>query len=564
MTEFRDHIARPASFITGVRRIERTPSAHGGPLLIKLLLQSAMAHAPDQEIVYRDTVRHSYRDFNRRVAQLANVLTDLGVTPGQTVGVLDWDSHRYLESYFAVPGIGAVLHMVNVRLSPEQILFTINHARDDVLLVHADFLPLIESLWDRLETVGTLILLADAGASPVTALPSAGEYEELITAASPSFLFPDFDEDACATTFYTTGTTGLPKGVSFSHRQLVLHSLAAATALGSAADQGRLHRGDVYMPITPMFHVHAWGLPFVATMLGLKQVYPGRYEAETLLMLRRKEGVTFSHCVPTLLQMLLSCPDSSETDLGGWKIVIGGSALSAGLARTAIERGIDIFTGYGMSETCPILSLAQLGTDMMEEGLAAQIAARTKAGRPVPLVELAIIDESCNSLPHDGEQSGEIVARAPWLTQAYVGDAAASERLWATGYLHTGDVGMIDPDGWLRITDRMKDVIKSGGEWVSSLEIEDLISQHCDVREVAVIGIPDARWGERPLALIVAASEASSAITSEAIAAHLQPYCAQGIISKWAIPEVIQVDALAKTSVGKLDKKTLRARFGQL
>lgn len=562
MTQAPAKTATSAPFITGVKRVERTPSAHGGPLLIKQLLQSAMTHAAEQEIVYRDTVRLTYRDFSRRVAQLANVLTDLGVTPGQTVGVLDWDSHRYLESYFAVPGIGAVLHMVNIRLSPEQILFTINHARDDVLLVHADFLPLIESLWDRLQTVTTLILLVDGDAAPATTLPCAGRYEQLVTAASASFLFPDFDEDACATTFYTTGTTGLPKGVSFSHRQLVLHSLAAATALGSAAEQGRLHRDDIYMPITPMFHVHAWGLPFVATMLGLKQVYPGKYEAETLLAMRRKEGVTFSHCVPTLLQMLLSCPDSGDTDLGGWKIVIGGSALSAGLAKAAMDRGIDIFTGYGMSETCPILSLAQWPAVMTKERPEAQIAARTKAGRPIPLVELAIIDDASHLLPHDGEHAGEIVARAPWLTQAYVGDPAASERLWAHGYLHTGDVGVIDPSGCLRISDRMKDVIKSGGEWVSSLEIEGLISQHPDVREVAVIGIPDARWGERPLALIVAATDAAT-MTREAIAAHLQPYCEKGIISKWAIPQVIQVDALAKTSVGKLDKKALRAQFGQ-
>lgn len=562
MTQDAHSPTTPMPPLAGVRLIERTPSAHGGPLLLKQLLRSAMAQSPDQEIVYRDTVRLSYRDFDGRVARLANVLTDLGVKPGQTVGMLDWDSHRYLESYFAVPGIGAVLHMVNIRLSPEQIAFTINHAHDDMLIVHADFLPLIESLAERLDSVQNLIVIDDGEARPVTSLPVAGEYEALIAAASPTFAFPDFDENACATTFYTTGTTGLPKGVSFSHRQLVLHSLSVAAALGSSAEQGRLHRGDVYMPITPMFHVHAWGLPFVATMLGLKQVYPGRYEAETLLRLRQREGVTFSHCVPTLLQMLLSCPASDAMDLAGWKIVIGGSALSAGLARAAMERGIDIFTGYGMSETCPILTLAQLPATMDDDGMDAQIAVRTKAGRPIPLVELTIVDAEDNPLSQAEEQAGEIVARAPWLTQAYVGDATASERLWASGHLHTGDVGVIDSDGYLRITDRMKDVIKSGGEWVSSIEIEDLISQHPDVGEVAVIGVPDPRWGERPLALIVAKAHAQAAITRDAIAAHLKPYCDKGVISKWAMPDVLQVDALARTSVGKLDKKALRSRFG--
>ena len=257
--------------------IESTPSAYSYPLLIKHLLHTPLRHAPDQEIVYRDLVRYDYRTLAQRIGRLANGLASLGVGPGDTVGVLDWDSHRYLEGYFAVPGMGAVLHMVNIRLSPEQILYTINHAEDDVLLVHADFLPLIEGLRDRIERVRTIIVMVDEGDVPATPLEIAAEYEALLASSSAEYDFPDFDENTRATTFYTTGTTGLPKGVYFSHRQLVLHTLATATALGTAAEQGRLHRGDVYMPITPMFHVHAWGLPFIATMLGIKQVYPGRY-----------------------------------------------------------------------------------------------------------------------------------------------------------------------------------------------------------------------------------------------------------------------------------------------
>ncbi len=544
-----------------IRLIERTSSAHYGALQIKHLLRSGVTRSPDQEIVYRDRLRYTYRDLEHRVAKLANMLGEIGVTAGQTVAVLDWDSHRYLECYFAVPGIGAVLHMVNIRLSSEQVLYTINHARDDVLLVHSDFVPLIEGIWDRVESQAKIVLMTDDGSVPVTALPFLGEYERMLEAAASSYTFPDFDENACATTFYTTGTTGLPKGVSFSHRQLVLHTLGSTAALASAFEQGRVHRNDVYMPLTPMFHVHAWGLPFIATMLGLKQVYPGRYEPELICRLHREEGVTFSHGVPTLLQMVLGNA-SPTADLAGWKFIVGGSPLSGGLARAALDRGMDVFTGYGMSETCPILTLAQVDADdlLCTDD---EIAVRTKTGRPGPLVELRIVDEHMRDVPHDGVSTGEVVVRSPWLAQAYVGDSANSEQLWAGGYLHTADIGSIDEGGSLKVSDRIKDVIKSGGEWVSSLEVEDLISRHPDVSEVAVIGVPDDRWGERPLALIVPKPGASTEICVRVVTEHLQPFCDRGIISKWAIPaKVLQVNAIEKTSVGKLDKKALRARYG--
>ncbi|QEL63630.1 fatty-acyl-CoA synthase [Oryzomicrobium terrae] len=535
--------------------IERTPSAYAYPLLIKQLLHTPLATAPDQEIVYRGQVRHTYRDLATRIGRLANALAGQGIAPGSTVAMMDWDSHRYLECFFAVPMMGAVLQTVNIRLSPEQILYTLNHARADVVIVNAEFLPVFEAIRSQLETVKTALFISDDG-QPVP--PGfAGEYEALLAAAAPDYDFPDFDENARATTFYTTGTTGLPKGVYFSHRQLVLHTLAVGLGLAAAPRQGSLHRDDVYMPLTPMFHVHAWGLPYIATLLGVKQVYPGRYVPATILQLVEQEQVTFSHCVPTILHMLLLAPEGKAIDLSRWKLIIGGSAMTAGLARQARERGIDVFTGYGMSETCPILTLAQIDDADLGE---ADLPLRTKTGRPVPLVNLMTADGELNPTPRDGKSVGEVVARTPWLTQGYLHNPASSETLWAGGWLHTQDIGHIDARGYLQVTDRIKDVIKTGGEWISSLELEDLIARHPAVGEVAVIGVPDEKWGERPLALVVL--RAGQSLDADALRTHLKGYADQGVISRYGVPErIVFVSELAKTSVGKLNKRALREQY---
>ena len=329
-------------------------------LLIKQLLHTPLATAPDQEIVYRDLARHTYREMRDRIGQLASGLSKLGVKPGDTVAIMDWDSHRYLECFFAVPMMGAVLQTVNVRLNPEQILYTLNHAGPKVLLVNSEFLPLIESFRDRIETIEKFVLISDAPHAEQAAVPLECEYEVLLLSGSADYDFPDFDENTRATTFYTTGTTGLPKGVYFSHRQLVLHTLAETAALALAPTQGRLHRDDVYMPITPMFHVHAWGFPYAATMAGLKQVYPGRYSPEGLLGTQGARGRDFLALRADHSAHDAHPSENRRVDLTGWKIIIGGSALPTGLAETAINRGIDIFAGYGMSETCPILTLSHV------------------------------------------------------------------------------------------------------------------------------------------------------------------------------------------------------------
>ena len=543
--------------------IEVTPSAYSYPLLIKHLLYTPLLHAPQQQIVYQGKVRYTYRALRERIGRLASGLAGLGVRHGTTVAVMDWDSHRYLECYFAVPMMGAVLQTVNIRLSPEQILYTINHARADVLLVHSDFVSVLEGIKDKLETVRKFVLIADREEKVPSSMPTASEYEAMVAAGSPEFAFPDFDESTRATTFYTTGTTGLPKGVYFSHRQLVLHTIAAMAALSSPASKQRFHRGDVYMPITPMFHVHAWGMPYIATVLGVKQVYPGRYVPELLIELIRQEGVTFSHCVATILHMLLNTPVAKDTDLSRWKVVIGGGPLPHGLARVAIDRGIDIFTGYGMSETCPLLALAQLKPSATPRDADEELQLRCKTGLAVPLVDMRVVDPDMCDLPHDGKATGEIVARAPWLTQGYLNNPQASEELWAGGYLHTQDMANIDTEGCLQITDRLKDVIKTGGEWVSSLELESLISQHPGVSEVAVIGVKDEKWGERPMALVVLRTGHASMVTEEDIRIHVRAFAEKGVISKYAVPQAVRlIEAIDKTSVGKCDKKLLRKKYG--
>ncbi len=542
--------------------IPRTASAYNYPLLIGHLLHTPLATTPDREIVYADVCRYTYRELRRRIGRLASALHALGVRRGSTVAVMDWDSHRYLECFFAVPMLGAVLHTVNVRLSPAQVLYTINHAQDDVILVHTDFLPMLEQIWERVRPGVALVLLQDSGPAPESPLEFEVSYEAMLSAGDPEFQFDEFDENTRATTFYTTGTTGDPKGVYYSHRQLMLHTLAVTGWVGTAAGHGRFHRDDVYMPITPMFHVHAWGFPYVATLMGVKQVYPGRYEPDRVLRLVEREGVTFTHCVPTILHMLLSSPRAEQVDLSAWKLVIGGAALPKSLARRAIALGIDIYGGYGLSETCPILTTAHLDAAMLRGDEEQQLAVRVKAGRPLPLVDLRVVDEAMHDVPHDARTTGEVVVRAPWLTQGYWKEPERSEALWRGGYLHTGDIGHIDPAGYLQVTDRLKDVIKSGGEWVSSLALEDLVSGLEGVGEVAVIGVPDERWGERPLVIVVPAAGAAEPLSGERVKAHLEAYADEGVIARWVVPERVEiVSAIEKTSVGKLDKKRLRAKY---
>ena len=547
-----------------VKIIQGTASAYAYPLLIKQLLHTPLAIAPEQEITYQGKIRYTYRTLKERIERLAGALANLGVAAGQTVAVMDWDSHRYLEAFFAVPMMGAVLQTVNVRLNAEQILYTLNHAGADVLLVNREFFPLLAPIAARLESVRRFVLIDDEGGTLEGPVSFAAEYEAMLASTAPGYVFADFDENAQATVFYTTGTTGLPKGVRFSHRQLVLHTLGVATSIGTAAAGATMRTNDVYMPITPMFHVHAWGFPYVATLLGLKQVYPGKYMPEQLLHLIREEKVTFSHCVPTIMQMLLSHPHSAEVDFSGWKVVIGGSAMSQTLAVAAQKRGIDVFTGYGMSETCPVLTLAHLHSKDLELPAEEQAPLRCKTGLPLPLVDLRIVDDEMQDVAHDGIATGELVVRSPWLTQGYLAAPEASETLWAGGYLHTQDIGHIDTHGYLKITDRIKDVIKTAGEWTSSLEVENAVAKHEAVQEVAVIGVADERWGERPLALVVLKPEFEGKVSEHTI----RNFSAQlietsGISRHGVLLQVSFVKSLAKTSVGKINKREIReARLG--
>ncbi len=524
------------------------------PLVIGELLKTGLRANPSQRISDAGGAELTYAELGARVHRLGSALAGLGLGAGSVVAVMDYDSHRYLECFFAIPMLGATLHTVNVRLSPEQVLYTITHAQDDAILVHEDFLPLLLPLLARISRPVHLILLSDKPAPPPQGF--AGAYEALLAAGDPAFAFPTFPETTRATLFYTTGTTGDPKGVTYSHRQLVLHTLGVIACFAPVPGRGGIKADDVYMPLTPLFHVHGWGFPLIATMLGMRQVYPGRYEPQKLLHLIATHGVTFSHCVPAVLGLVLGATGSEAVDLAGWKVIIGGSALPEGLARAALARGIDIHAGYGMSETCPVLTIADMAATQGPEDTT---SIRIATGKPIPLVELRVVDPDMNDVPHDGMATGEVVARAPWLTDGYLHNPAGTADLWRGGWLHTGDVGNISADGTLRITDRLKDVIKSGGEWISSLDLESLISAVAGVAEVAVVGVPDPTWGERPVVLVVAQHEVSAAVQ-----AAVQAAIAAGRLSKWASPDrVLRVEMIPKTSVGKIDKKAIRASLAQ-
>jgi len=499
----------------------------------------------------------------------------MGLQAGDVVAVMDWDSHRYLEAYFAVPMSGMILQTVNVRLAEDKVLYTINHAKPKALLLNAEFEPMAKNYRHEAPSIEKIIWLDDTGFDDAeyaeddtkngtkteqVSMPDyvEGEYEALLAAASDAFDFPDFDENTIATTFYTSGTTGDPKGVFFTHRQIVLQTLASTLASALNAEGQGARYNDVYMPMTPLFHVHAWCWPYGATMIGLKQVYPGRYLAPMLVDLIEQHKVTLSHGVPAILQMLLKEMAARGRKFDGLKLLLGGSKLNEGLAKAAIESGIEFMSGFGMSESCPVLSRAVFDDKTGSMEMKDQLNYRCLSGSPIMLVSMEIWDENGKALPMDGESTGELVIRAPWLTQSYFKNPDAGNELWRGGWMHTQDIACITSDGTLSITDRLKDVIKSGGEWVSSLEVETILSFHPSVADVAVIGVPHERWGECPLALVVLKPEYVD-IKAEDILALGHQAVEKGHLPKYGVPSEIKFLAeMPRTSVGKLDKKRMR------
>ncbi|MCL4398929.1 fatty acid--CoA ligase [Candidatus Parvarchaeota archaeon] len=526
---------------------------YGTKLILKNLFLNTVRNFKEREILYADKERYSYEKFFKRVHGLSAGLEKLGVKKGDIVAVLDWDTNRYLETYFAVPMMGAILHTVNIRYPPELIYYTMNHAGDKYVIVRDEFVPIIEKNKELFDFIKGWIIYSEEKKEIKTSLTPFYNYEDVIL--DQEYDPPDLEEDTVATIFYTSGTTGMPKGVTFTHKDLVLHALAVSEVVHSPPLN--LTDKDVFMTAVPLFHVHQWGMPYAGILSGNKYILAGRYDVNVILELIKKEKVTFSAMVPVILQMILSSPKINEYKdyLKSWKVVIGGAALQKGLASKAKELGITTIGGYGLSETGPVLSIATLTDYVASLPEEQKSEFLLSAGLPVPLVDLRVVDKDMKELPHDGKSVGEIVARAPWLTKEYYKEPDKTAELWKGGWLHTEDLGFVDPYGYLHIVDREKDAVKSGGEFIPTLVIENAISENSKVGEVAVVGMPSEKWGERPVAFIVKSGD----LTESEIKDHLQKYIDTGRIQKWWIPDkVIFVESLPKTSTGKVDKKELR------
>ena len=523
------------------------------PLTVTHLLERAARLFPQKEVITRTADgehRYTYAELRRRAARLANALHTLGVKPGERVASFAWNTARHLELYLTVPSSGAVLHTLNIRLFPEQITYIVNHADDAVIFVDDALVGTLEPLASELKSVRAFVVMGD-GPLPKTTLAPVHRYEDLLAAASEDFTFPTLDENAAAGMCYTSGTTGNPKGVVYSHRSLVLQCLAQVAADGMA-----ICEADVVMPVVPMFHANAWGMPFSATMVGATQVYPGvQPTPDVIADLIERHHVTLTGGVPTVLLGVLGVMEQKPRDLSSLRALLcGGSAVPESLIAAYDKLGLTIVQAWGMTETSPLATLSRPTSRMRDWSDDARRATRAKQGTPMPFVETRIVDEACNEVPWDGKSIGELQVRGPWITAGYHQDTRSAE-CFHDGWFKTGDVATIDPDGYVTITDRAKDVIKSGGEWISSVELENAIMAHPQVLEAAVVGLPHERWQERPLACVVA--KPGQQPTKESILAHLKDRVAKF----WLPGDVTFIDALPKTSVGKIAKRELRDRF---
>jgi fatty-acyl-CoA synthase len=507
------------------------------PLLVRQIAERAEAVFADREIVARTqggTERSTYRDVVLRARRLAAALTELGIGPGDRIASFAWNSLRHLELYLAVPSMGAILHTLNVRLFEEDLAYVVEHAGDRVVFLDAS---LAEAM-PRFQGPEREILMPDGPGEREGAL----DYEELVARGDPAFEFPELGENTAAAMCYTSGTTGRPKGVLYSHRSIVLHTLGAGLP-----DAMGIREADSVMPVVPMFHAMAWGIPYLATMVGARQVLPGPdLTPHGLAELIGTEGVTWSAGVPTIWNGLLELdPPPYLSSLREMKA--GGSAVPEALIRGFTERfGVPLVQGWGMTETSPLAATSRLpaGVELSEDEA---YALRASQGRMLPLIDFRI----------DEEAGGELQVRGPWVASAYYEDPSGAEKFTEDGWLRTGDVAQVERGGFIRLVDRTRDLVKSGGEWISSVELENAAMAHPDVVEAAVIAVPDERWGERPCACVVC--RPGSSVDAEELRAHLEPR-----VAKWWIPERFEfVDEIPKTSVGKFDKKVLRARFAE-
>jgi acyl-CoA synthetase (AMP-forming)/AMP-acid ligase II len=523
------------------------------PLLISALLRHADAYHGDTEIVSRlapdEIHRYTYRDAHRRARQAANALKSLGVAASTRVGTLAWNSHRHFELYFAVSGMGAIINTVNPRLFPEQVEYIVNHADDEIVCFDLTFLPLVEKIAARCPGVKSWIALTDEARMPSSALDMLC-YESLLAGENDRFEWPEFDENTASSLCYTSGTTGNPKGVLYSHRSTLLHTMGICLPDGL-----HLSAREVVMPVTPMFHVFSWGLPYAACLVGAKLVLPGsQLDGASLYGLFENERVTFTSGVPTIWLGLFAYLQSEKRTLSTLKrVVIGGSACPPAMLDQFADMGIEVIHAWGMTETSPFATSNHPKARHLDLPAAEQRKLRNKQGRPGFGVELKIIDGEGAELPRDGVAFGDLMVRGPWVTAAYF--KATGADILRDGWFPTGDVATLDPDGFVQITDRSKDVIKSGGEWISSIDIENFAIAHPSVAEAAVIGVAHAKWAERPLLVVV--RKAGQALEREQMLDFLRDK-----IAKWWLPDdVVFVDSLPHTATGKLSKLILRQQM---
>lgn len=529
------------------------------PLLLKTLLWRAECVFGEKEIVSRaeqGIYRYTYRNYAERVRRLANALESLGVRKGDRVGTLAWNTYRHFEAYFAVPCMGAVLHTINLRLFPEQIAWIINHAGDTVLLVDPDQLPLIEHIRSEIPNVRTIIVLSDE--VPITNLPGIHGYEELLAQSSPHYVFPELDENSAAGMCYTSATTGEPKGVVYSQRSIVLHCMALCLY-----DSFGVREGMTLLPAVPMFHVNSWGLPHAAAMQGTRLILPGeRPVPRVLAELIERERVTHAVGAVTVgIQLREFLEASPRTyDLSSLQVLwLGGQSPPRGQMEWWEQHyGVYVPQAWGMTEASPLATFTHVKDRFQEEGREAVYAVRTSQGLPLPLVEIKVADPDGNELPWDRKSVGEFMLRSPWVATAYYNDPERTKASFLGGWFRTGDVGTINPDGYAQLVDRTKDLIKSGGEWISSVDLENALMAHPQVVEAAVIATPHPRWLERPLAYVVP-KRMEAPPSSEDLTAFLAAR-----FPKWWLPdEYIFLDELPKTGVGKFDKKRLRSQWHQ-